>query len=339
LPFCSLHGAGVFHKTSGMLANDIWSSEDSLDASPEAVARSANLAWSMGSGIAFLNRTSPDGKFEPLERIRSRGLLSLTVSRALGGLGGGVVDLFHFVRQLAQGDASLAQAFGLHQLQLIGLQIHDGPAAVARGVRHQREVVEPGLLWASALKPAAGRVRARRIQGGWRLDGITECLGSVRSADRLTLAATNSDGNALLGILPASREGLNVERADSLRLDDVLLVDEELLQLPGLERTPRARLRSQIGQLITANLYLGIAEGAFEAARQHTLARSRPWGSRGVLRAADESEVQQRFADLWLYVRSAQALADGAGVKLQAALARGSALTAQGARRSGRGGC
>ncbi len=277
---------------------------------------------------------------EQRELIRASGLLGLSIDTALGGLGGGVVELYQAVRTLARVDSALAHVFGFHHLQLFGVQLYGGPAAQTHGARHLRETAEQRLFWGNALNPADARLQARRVEGGWRLDGVKGFCSGALGSDRLTLSAATADGGFLIGIVPTRRAGVEVERdwdafgqrqtdSGSVRFADVWLADDELLQQPGVSSTPRATLRSQIAQLIMSNLYLGIAEGAFEEARRYTLEQSRPWFSSGVQRAADDPFVQHRYGDLWLYVRGAQAVVDAAVLKLQAALDRGEALAAQ----------
>ena len=316
---------------------------------PQA-ATGTELSNALGSGLATLTqqlaataveRDARGGHAaEQRELIRASGLLALTIDSELGGLGGGAVELYQVIRQLARVDSALAHVFGFHHLQLFGVQLYGGPAAELHGARHLRETAEQRLFWGNALNPADTRLRARRAEGGWRLEGIKGFCSGALGSDRLTVSATTEDGGLLIGIVPTRREGVQVERdwdafgqrqtdSGSVRFTEVWLADDELLQQPDVASTPRATLRSQIAQLIMSNLYLGIAEGAFEEARRYTLEQSKPWFASGVQRAADDPYVQQRYGDLWLYVRSAQAVVDAAVSKLQAALARGEALTAQ----------
>ncbi|MDY0743713.1 acyl-CoA dehydrogenase family protein [Paucibacter sp. R3-3] len=277
---------------------------------------------------------------EQRELIRASGLLALTIPRELGGLGGSLTDFYRALRELAQVDSALAHLFGFHHLQLFGVQLYGGPAAIAHGARHLRETAEQRLFWGNALNPADTRLLARKVDGGWRLEGIKGFCSGALGSDRLTVSALTRDGALLIGIVPTRREGVQVSQdwdafgqrqtdSGSVRFVDVWLADDELLQQPRVASTPRATLRSQIAQLIMSNLYLGIAEGAFDEARRYTLTQSRPWFASGVERAADDPYVQQRYGDLWLYVRSAQAVTEAAVRRLEAALARGEALTAQ----------
>jgi len=277
---------------------------------------------------------------EQRELIRASGLLALSIPAELGGLGGSVVDLYQAIRQLARVDSALAHVFGFHHLQLYGVLLYGGPAAAAHGARHLRETAEQRLFWGNALNPADTRLFARRVDKGWRLDGIKGFCSGALGSDRLTVSATTPDGGFLIGIVPTRREGVQVDHdwdafgqrqtdSGSVRFADVWLADDEILQVPGQQPTPRATLRSQIAQLIMSNLYLGLAEGAFEEARRYTQGQSKPWFASGVARAVDDPFIQQRYGDLWLHVRAAQSLTDAAALKLQAALARGEALTAQ----------
>jgi alkylation response protein AidB-like acyl-CoA dehydrogenase len=274
------------------------------------------------------------------ELIRTSGLLALTIPEALGGLGGGVTELFHTVRTLAQVDSALAHVLGFHHLQLFGVALYGGPAAVEHGARHLRETAEQRLFWGNALNPADTRLRATAVPGGWRLEGVKSFCSGALGSDRLTLSATTPDGGFLIGIVPTRRHGVVVEQdwdafgqrqtdSGTVRFDGVSLDAEELLQVPGQVPTPRATLRSQIAQLVMTHLYLGLAEGAFEQARRYTATQTRAWPASGVDRAVDDPLVQHRYGDLWLQVRAAQSVAREAVQVLDQALARGEALSAR----------
>ncbi|SEK24413.1 Acyl-CoA dehydrogenase [Roseateles sp. YR242] len=274
------------------------------------------------------------------ELIRASGLLALTVPQALGGLGGGVTELFHAVRVVARVDSALAHVLGFHHLQLYGVSLYGGPAALEHGARHLRETAEQRLFWGNALNPADTRLRATLAPGGWRLDGAKSFCSGALGSDRLTVSATTPDGGFLTGVVPTRRQGVAVEQdwdafgqrqtdSGTVRFDNVSLADEELLQVPGQAPTPRATLRSQIAQLVMTHLYLGIAEGAFEQARRYTATQTKAWFASGVERAVDDPLVQHRYGDLWLHVRAAQGIAREAVSALHHALLRGDALTAQ----------
>jgi len=76
-----------------------------------------------------------------------------------------------------------------------------------------------------------------------------------------------------------------------------------------------------------ANLFVGIAEGAYDAARHYTLKQAQPWPAAGVARSAEDPYVLHRYGELWLLLRPAQLAADAAALQLQQALDRDEALT------------
>jgi alkylation response protein AidB-like acyl-CoA dehydrogenase len=100
------------------------------------------------------------------------------------------------------------------------------------------------------------------------------------------------------------------------------------MQAPAIAPTAQSTLRSQIAQLHKANLYLGLAEGAFEAARDYSRDEARPWFASGVAASIDDPFIQHRYGEFRLLLRPAQVLADIAAGQLDAAFARGPELTA-----------
>jgi alkylation response protein AidB-like acyl-CoA dehydrogenase len=84
-----------------------------------------------------------------------------------------------------------------------------------------------------------------------------------------------------------------------------------------------------VAQLIMANLYLGIAGGAFDCARDYTREQSRPWFASGVDAAGDDPYIQHRYGQLWLLLRPAQVLADHAAHELERAFNKGALLGAR----------
>lgn len=271
------------------------------------------------------------------ERIRASGLLRLSVPTQYGGAGANWSTVLAAVRTLAEADSALAHVFGFHHLQVAGVLLYGTPEQHAYFLK---PTVERNLFWGNALNPLDRRVVARPELDGYRIDGVKNFSSGSVGSDLLTFSAWHkASDTALIAALPTRAEGITVNpdwdafgqrQTDSgtVRFDHVRLEPVQVLQAPGVAPTPRATLRSQVAQLIMTNLYLGIARGAFQEARRYVREDARPWFASGVQRHADDPYVQERFGEFWLRVQAAQALADLAGQRLDAALARGPSLTA-----------
>jgi len=272
------------------------------------------------------------------ELIRDSGLLTLSIPTEFGGQGGSWETVQAVIRTLARADSALAHLFGFHHLQLAGIRLYGTPV-------QQRNLltatVEQRLFWGNALNPLDKRTRAQAIPGGFMLDGIKSFSSGSVGSDWLTLSAWDEAANApLIAVLPTAQPGIRVEadwdafgqrQTDSgnVHFDKVYLPAALVLQAPGQAATAQATLRSQVAQLIMTNLYLGIAIGAFEAARDYTLEQARPWFASGVADASHDPFTQHRYGEYWLKLRPATVLADQAARQLDAAFGKGADVTAQ----------
>jgi alkylation response protein AidB-like acyl-CoA dehydrogenase len=269
--------------------------------------------------------------------LRASGLLSLTIPREHGGPGADWVTLFRSVRRIAQADSAIAHLYGFHHLQVASVLLYGSSANQSRFFG---DTLRQRLFWGNALNPLDHRAVVVEADGGYVIDGPKSfCSGSVGS-DRLTVSAWHEATQSLLiAVLPTLRDGITVQadwdafgqkQTDSgtVQFDQVFVAHDEVLVQLGTVLPARATLRSQIAQLVLVNLYLGIAIGAFDEARQYTKDVTRPWSASGVTRAIDDPFVQHRYGELSLLIRPAQLLADDAAARLDAALLRGDALTA-----------
>ena len=101
-------------------------------------------------------------------------------------------------------------------------------------------------------------------------------------------SAFDGDGRLLIGVTPTNRAGITVlddwdnmgqRQTDSgtVVFERVPIATDELLLQPGPLSSPFATLRPLLAQSILSHIYLGIGEGALQAARDATLAQTRPW--------------------------------------------------------------
>lgn len=272
------------------------------------------------------------------EWIRDSGLLTLSIPTEFGGQGADWSTVYETIRILARADSALAHVYGFHHLQLAGIRLYGDAAQQERLLS---ETVKQRAFWGNALNPLDKRTVAVESENGFTLNGVKSFSSGSVGSDWLTLSAWHAPTrSALIAVLPTQTSGLNV-RADwdafgqkqtdsgTVAFDGVALPAALVLQQPGQAATPQATLRSQVAQLIMANLYLGIGEGAFSAARDYTLQESKPWFASGVVRAVDDPYIQQRYGKLWVQLRPAAVLADHAARELDRLFRKGAQVTAQ----------
>ncbi|MFZ6649276.1 acyl-CoA dehydrogenase family protein [Undibacterium sp. TJN25] len=272
------------------------------------------------------------------EWVRESGLLALSIPAEFGGHGASWPTVYQVIRILAQADSALAHVFGFHHLQLAGIQLY-GSAQQQR--RLLTETVEKRLFWGNALNPLDKRTTAARNGDRFILDGIKSFSSGSVGSDWLTISAWDlATQSPLIAVLPTTQTGIKVQadwdsfgqrQTDSgnVHFSNVVLPAELVLQAPLQTATPQSTVRSQVAQLIMANLYLGIGLGAFDAAVRYTREQSRPWFSSGVDRAADDPFIQHRYGELWLLLRPAVVLADHAAVELEKVFRKGALITAR----------
>jgi alkylation response protein AidB-like acyl-CoA dehydrogenase len=272
------------------------------------------------------------------EWIRESGLLTLSIPTAYGGQGADWPTVYQVIRILARADSALAHIFGFHHLQLAGIQLY-GSAQQQR--RFLTQTVEQNLFWGNALNPLDKRTAASDADYGFQLDGVKSFSSGSVGSDWLTISAWHEPTqSALIGVVPTRQHGVAVQadwdafgqkQTDSgnVHFNQVSLPSTQVLQAPGAKPTAQATLRSQVAQLIMANLYLGIGEGAFEAARHYLAHEARPWFASGAASAGADPLVQHRFGQLWLKLRPAAVLADQAAQELERLFRLGATVTAQ----------
>jgi alkylation response protein AidB-like acyl-CoA dehydrogenase len=304
---------------------------------PDPLVAAAELAQRLASSA---NARDQAGGHAARERewIRESGLLTLSIPEAYGGQGADWPTVYQVIRILARADSALAHVFGFHHLQLAGIQLY---GSTQQQRRFLTQTVEQNLFWGNALNPLDKRTTAADADYGFLLDGVKSFSSGSVGSDWLTISAWHEETqSALIGVLPTRQHGVSVQadwdafgqrQTDSgnVHFNQVSLPSTQVLQAPGHQPTAQATLRSQVAQLIMANLYLGIGEGAFEAAREYVAKEARPWFASGVDSAGADPLVQHRFGKLWLKLRPAVVLADHAAQELERLFSLGAAVTAQ----------
>ncbi|MGK3964964.1 acyl-CoA dehydrogenase family protein [Sorangium sp. So ce118] len=275
---------------------------------------------------------------EERDRLRQSGLLSLSVPAALGGWGAPWTVVLEAVRRIARADSAIAHVFGFHHLMLATLRLF---GSAGQASRLQADTVEKRWFWGNALNPLDTRARLVRRGDALLVRGAKSFCSGAGDSDMLILSAIDDATSKLVvAAVPTGRPGIRVlgdwdnmgqRQTDSggVELDDVEVRADELLTTPGPLGSTFASLRPCLAQLVLANVYLGIAEGALEEARQYTRARRRPWIAAKGTPATEDPYILFRYGDMWLGLESARLLTDRAGAALQAAWEQGDRLSPQ----------
>jgi alkylation response protein AidB-like acyl-CoA dehydrogenase len=274
--------------------------------------------------------------FHERNLLRESGLLRLSVPVEFGGDGASWSTTLDVVRRMAQVDSSLAHLFAFHHLQLATIRLFGSAVQIRRWLG---ETVAQGWFWGNALNPLDKSTRALPDgAGGHVFDGRKSFCSGARDSDQLLASAFDGDGRLLIGVTPTNRAGITVlddwdnmgqRQTDSgtVVFERVPIATDELLLQPGPLSSPFATLRPLLAQSILSHIYLGIGEGALQAARAATLAQTRPWIASAAERPADDPYVLAHYGDFWLALEGARLFVERAMQAFDQAWSRGPDLT------------
>lgn len=269
--------------------------------------------------------------------IRQSGLLSLSIATEYGGQGADWQTIFKTIQIMARTDSSLAHVYGFHHLLIATVQLFSQPEQYARWLQ---QTVEHNLFWGNTLNPLDHRTSATKISDKKYIfhGDKSFCSGSMDS-DILLCSGYDPEGKLLIGVIPTQRQGVSFlgdwnnmgqRQTDSgtSHFEQVEIHSDELLLNPGPLSTPYSSLRPLIAQLIFVHMFLGVAEGAFQIAKE-TVQTQKAWSKSLVERAVQDPFTQRHFADFYVQLESVRLLAQQASDCLNQAWQTGECLTAE----------
>ncbi|WP_180177384.1 acyl-CoA dehydrogenase family protein [Acinetobacter sp. YH12039] len=269
--------------------------------------------------------------------IRQSGLLALSIGKQYGGQGADWLTIFKTIQTIAQVDSSLAHVYGFHHLLIATVQLFAQPEQYGPWFE---QTAREHLFWGNTLNPLDRRTTATQLsEHEYVFHGDKSfCSGSMDS-DILLCSGFNEDGKLLIGVIPTAREGVSFvgdwdnmgqrqTDSGSSHFEQVKISKDELLLNPGPLSTPYSSLRPLIAQLIFVHMFLGVAEGAFETAKQ-TVQNQKAWSKSLAENAVNDPFIQKQFAEFYVQLESVRLLADKAVQRLQGAWEIGEALTAE----------
>lgn len=301
----------------------------------DATAVATRLAAEFAETAVERDRRGGTAKAER-DRLRESGLLNLIIPREYGGPGRAWPEVMESVRILARVDSSLAHLFGFQHLMLATIDLFGDEAQRAR---YFRDTVEHSWFWGNALNPLDSGTTVTREGNRLLLHGLKRFSSGSVDANALIISGSEPGNPRLLvAAVPLPREGIVIHGdwdnigqrqtdSGSVEFRKVALEDHELLRTPGPFGSVRAGLRPCIAQLIFANVFLGLGEGALEEARRHTRTLTRPWLTSGVAAPQEDPYVLHHFGEWWAGLEAARLVTDRAAASLQSAWEAGNAIT------------
>ncbi|MFW1752766.1 acyl-CoA dehydrogenase family protein [Acinetobacter wanghuae] len=269
--------------------------------------------------------------------IRESGLLGLSIPTEYGGQGADWQTIFQTIQTIARVDSSLAHVYGFHHLLIATVQLFSEAEQYGKWFE---QTAKENLFWGNTLNPLDKRTTATQIsETEYIFHGDKSfCSGSMDS-DILLCSGFNQDGKLLIGVIPTQREGVSFlgdwnnmgqRQTDSgtSHFEQVKVLKDELLLNPGPLSTPYSSLRPLIAQLIFVHMFLGVAEGAFDVAKQ-TVQSQKAWSKSLAEDAVNDPFTQKHFAEFYVQLESVRLLADKAIQTLQKAWNVGADLTAE----------
>lgn len=262
------------------------------------------------------------------DQLRQSGLLKLIIPQEHGGFGETWQTTLKIVREIARVDSSIAHVFSYHHLGVIIPHLF---GSTAQQEHYYQQTVEKGWFWCNSLNPRDLRTKLTPEGNQFRLNGVKSFCSGSKDSDIMPIAAVNTDTAELtILVLPTQRPGVIINDdwdnigqrqtdSGSVTFEQVLVDRDEVLGVMGQPTEPFRTFRSCLAQLTFANIYLGVAEGALEAAQHYTATQTRLWSTSEAATATQDPYILHHYGEMWMKLSAARCLTDCAGEQLQAA--------------------
>jgi SfnB family sulfur acquisition oxidoreductase len=300
--------------------------------SAEALKVAAELAaeFAADAAIRDAERRLPGPE---LDRLSASGLLAVTVPAEFGGADVPAATLAEVIRLLAAADPNIAQ---IPQSHFVYLQV-----LKRQGTAEQQRFFFGEVLAGKRLGNAQSEAGTKHVQdyrtrlrangdGTFTLSGTKHYSTGALYADWIPVLARADDESLQVAYVPRTAPGLRIiddwagmgqrtTASGTVELVDVIVPADRVV--PHHLTFTGPQLHGAFAQLLHAAIDVGIAGGALAEAVAFVRASTRPWFEAGVEKAADDPLLIQRFGELAIELRAAEALLSEAARQVDAARA------------------
>jgi alkylation response protein AidB-like acyl-CoA dehydrogenase len=312
--------------------SDRWRDAPTPQNSAEWLVRAQEVADILAADAVERDRANATSHAE-VQLLKRSGLVTLLGPIEHGGAGESWDTAYKVIRTVARGDGSIGQVLGYHYLW----------AWAARLVATDEQIAAVEELYTSNNFVFGGAVNPRdsdltiREEGDELIFSGRKSFSTGGQISDLTVLEGVLEGTEthIFAIVPTAQDGI-------IFADDWDNLGQRLTESGSVEiRDVRVPWASAAGfvdrvfqpltyntlnvpaiQLVFANFYLGIAQGALETAAAYTRSHTRAWpyGGDNKQHATDEWYLREGYGDLASKLWADEALLDAAGAEISAVL-------------------
>ncbi|QIX02152.1 hypothetical protein AMS68_007669 [Peltaster fructicola] len=287
-----------------------------------------------------------DGPTRDLENKSPRAEVALLkaaeLTRILGPTryGGGGEDwstAYKVIRAVAAGDGSLGMLLGYHLLWSTTANVV-GTDQQAQDL--QEVIVTNNFFIGGAVNPRDNDLKItsegdeiifdgfKNFNTGGVVSDLTVLEGVLEGTEDHIFTFVKTEQPSIIFSHNWQSIGLRLSESGSVKIDKVRVPWTDALgwdatikrPIPEILSIPFASLLLPTIQLVFSNFYLGIAQGALEAASKYTVSGTRAWpfGGDNKDKAVDEWYILERYGTFRAHLQAADALANRAGAAVAA---------------------
>ncbi|WP_350352471.1 acyl-CoA dehydrogenase family protein [Microbacterium sp. A8/3-1] len=268
-----------------------------------------------------------------VQLLKDSGLITLLGPVAHGGAGESWDTAYKVIRTVARGDGSIGQVLGYHYLW----------AWAARLVATDEQITAVEELYTTNRFVFGGAVNPRdsdlviREDGdelvfsgrksfstGGKISDLTVLEGVLEGTETHIFAIVPTDQDGIVFADDWDNLGQRLTESGSVEIRDVRVPWASAAGFVDKVFQPLTynTLNVPAIQLVFANFYLGIAQGALETASAYTRTTTRAWpyGGDDKQRATDEWYLREGYGDLASKLWADEALLDAVGAEISAVL-------------------
>jgi len=296
------------------------------------IARAQEVADILAADAVERDRANQSPRAE-VQLLKDSGLVTLLGPREHGGAGETWETAYAVIRTVARGDGSIGQVLGYHYLWAWAARL----VATEEQIAAVEELYTTNnFLFGGAVNPRDADLTIREDGDELVYSGHKSFSTGGRISDLTVLEGIlDGTGTHIFAIVPTQQEGIVfADDWDSLgqRLTESGSVDIRDVRVPWaaaagfVEKTFQPLVYNTLNvpaiQLVFANFYLGIAQGAIEAASEYTRTTTRPWpyGGDNKNAAGDEWYLLEGYGVLQSKLWANEALLDAVGAEISAVL-------------------